>query len=163
MFIIRKTLLSMQLYTVCFLCIYASSLAGWRMCSSTSSNLLELWAGHLDCCPQCPTVQVAMHESLKMIWRNQAQKSRETATVLHLNFFIASNHPVHSLSDFCCSFQSISSNKMMPDSLNPWPSVNFKTLMVLSFDSDSDSSTYSTPLCFNFNKMVELLLLMKAV
>ena len=104
MFIIRKTVLYMQLYVVCFSRIYASSLASWRMCSCTSSNLLELWAGHLDCRPQCPTVQVAMHESLKMTWSNQALKSGKTATVLHLNsFFIASNHPVHSLFDCHCS------------------------------------------------------------
>jgi len=31
MFITRKTLLYMQLYMVCFLCICASNLAGWRM------------------------------------------------------------------------------------------------------------------------------------
>lgn len=164
MFIIRKSLLYMQLYVVCFSRIYASSLAGWRMCSCTSSNLLELWAGHLDCRPQWPTVQVAMHESLKMTWRNQARKSGETATVLHVNdFFIASNRPVHSLSDCRCSFQSMSSNTLMPDSLNPLHSVNFKTLMVLSFDSDSDSSASSTGLCFNFSKMVDLEPLMMAV
>jgi len=38
-FIIRKTLLYTQFRTVCFSCIYASSLAGWRMCFNTSSNL----------------------------------------------------------------------------------------------------------------------------
>jgi len=33
LFIIRKTIMYMRPYMVCFSCMYASSLAGWRMCS----------------------------------------------------------------------------------------------------------------------------------
>ena len=43
MFIIRKIIFYMQSYVLCFLCICANSLPGWRLCliSSTSSNLLN--------------------------------------------------------------------------------------------------------------------------
>jgi len=35
----------------------------------------ELRAGHVEHHLQCPTIWVAMQESLKVIWRNQALKS----------------------------------------------------------------------------------------
>jgi hypothetical protein len=38
----------------------------------------ELQAGHPDHHLQCPTAQVAIRESLKTTWRNQAMKSAET-------------------------------------------------------------------------------------
>jgi hypothetical protein len=63
----------------------------------------------------------------------------------------------------CRLFQSMSSNTLTPASLNPRPSVNFKTLIVLFFDSDSDSSSFSMELCLIFNKMVEHELLVFAV
>lgn len=165
MFIIRKTILYMQLYVMCFSCIYAISLVGWRMSSSTSSNLLEMWAGLLDCRPhvrqyrwRCTShwrwLEEIKHGSLarQQLFFTLTISSQQAFTLFISRLIVAAH----------CSFQSMSSNTLMPDALNLRPSVNLKPLMVLS-DSDSDSSASSTTLCFNFIKMVELELLMMAV
>jgi hypothetical protein len=54
----------------------------------------------------------------------------------------------------------MSSKTVMPDSLNPRPSVSFKTLMVLSVDG---FISFFNGALLNFSKMVELELLMMGI
>ena len=56
---------------------------------------LEMQASHLDRNIRCPAIQVAMHESLKMTWRNQSMKSDETD--LFFSFRISSQFPIQML------------------------------------------------------------------
>ena len=107
---------------------------------------LELQACHLDHNIRCPAIELAIHESLKMTWRNETLKSGEWD--LFFNFRIYSQQaniltipcPVAAA---CCKFQSLSSDTLMPASVSPSHSANFQTVTVLSSGSGSGSSAPS--------------------
>ena len=61
----------------------------------------ELWTGHLEHL-QCPTIQFAMPELLKISWRNQTLKSGETK-ICSSSGLLLSKHPHNSLSCCWCS------------------------------------------------------------
>jgi hypothetical protein len=63
--------------------------------------LFELWTGHLELL-QCPTIQFALHESLKIKWRNQTLKSGETK-IFSPSGSPLSKHPHNSLPCCWCS------------------------------------------------------------
>jgi hypothetical protein len=115
---------------------------------------LDLKAGRRGYHLQRPTVEVAMHESLKMNSRNQVLKSGDTKT-------FPSAWELHSkqaLSQFLvtvvaarCPIQLTSSNTLMPASVPPSPSGNFNTVMVLSLGSGSGQSSPSRPLGFRIS------------
>jgi hypothetical protein len=91
-----------------------------------------------------------MHESLRMTRANQALKSgRQRPLLLQIT-----SQPVRILTIPCPvdatdhSFHPTSSNTLMPASVSPSHSVNFKTVTVLSCGSGSRSSASSRALCF---------------
>ena len=108
---------------------------------------LELPVGHLDHHLQCPTVQVAMYETLMTTWTNQALKSGCQRPLLLHNLLIIPCLIVAAR----FSFQSKSSNTLRPPSITPSSSGHFTTVMVLSTGPGSGSSTSSRTLCFRIS------------
>lgn len=101
-------------------------------------------------------IQVVMHKSLKMTWRNQKLNSGGTkisSSPSEFHLLVGSKNPHNSLSSCCCccSYESVSSNTLMPASVSPSPSVNSETIMVLSLGLGSVSSASSGVLCFGIS------------
>jgi hypothetical protein len=105
---------------------------------------------------QCLAVQVVMQVSLKMTWRNHSLKSGETD--LFFTFRISSQQAVfltvpYPVAAARCSFQSLSTNTLMPASVSPNHSAKFQTVTVLSLGSGSGSSAFWKALRFRISKV----------
>jgi len=107
---------------------------------------LEMQASHLDRNIRCPAIQVAMHESLKMTWRNQSMKSDETD--LFFSFRISSQFPIQMLllaarsahfpQTHWCQRQSVQANQptSKPSRSSPQAHAQVPQLLHGRFSSD---------------------------
>jgi len=94
---------------------------------------------------QWPTVQVTIHESLMMTWRNWALKSGKTKTSScpSVSSLQASIHRIPCPVAVCFSFHSMSLNNLIHTSVSSSHTVSCVTIMVLSLGQGSGFSAAS--------------------
>ena len=103
----------------------------------------DVLVDHLVHHQQCPTVQVEMHEPLKMIWRSQAVNSGEKMMYYSPSESLHNKHHHSIVVSVRCSFWSVSPEALLPSSTSPRSSVNFKPVIAHFLAPRSGSSASS--------------------